>query len=136
MQRDGHPEDAIRQIRYWFTYYIDSFVTASRAAPRVPALSGARGAGPTADDHDLPLLDRHPRTITPEVIAEAHHGAWRHAIVRAQRSANRADWTLLTDADTAEAYFDLVKWTSAKYHLGLDSVLSALTDMGHRHDSR
>ncbi len=136
MQHDGHPEDAIRQIQYWFTFYVDSVVTASRTSPREAVLAGAGGSGVPMVSGGLHALGRHPRPINADLLAQAHHETWRHAIVRAQRSANRADWAAMTDADASDAYFDLVKWVCAKYQLALDSVLSALTDLGYRHDSR
>ncbi len=136
MQHDGHPEDAIRQIQYWFTYFIDSFVSSRRTAPRVAVLAGVGVVDAPTPAQGLRPLDRHPRPINADALAQAHHETWRHAIVRAQKSANRADWASMTDVDASEAYFDLVKWTCGKYRLGLDSVLSALTEMGYRHDTR
>lgn len=136
MQHDGHPEDAIRQIQYWYTYYIDSFVSSGRMAPRIAVLAAVGAVDASTPAHGLQSLDRHPRPINADVLAAAHHETWRHAFVRAQRCANRCDWAAMTDVDASAAYFDLVKWACGKYRLDLDPVLSALTEMGCRHDAR
>jgi hypothetical protein len=111
----------LRQIEYWFKHDIDSYVQSVRTAPRELVAAGGVGSDP----------DRHPRPINDDVLAEAHQQAWSLAVVRAQRSSNAADWAAITVEAQSGAYLGLMQWTSVKYRIPADAVLSSLKEMGH-----
>lgn len=107
---------AVRQIEYWYKQYIDSFVQEDRRAS---------GSAPGR-----------PGPITATVIASAHEQAWRHAVVRAQRSTHASEWEALSVTHEAAAYQHLLGWTSTKYRVNEADVLTAQTVEGYRHHPR
>jgi hypothetical protein len=115
----GHAAYAVRQIEVWYKQYLDPFVQEGREQAAIDAASAARVA-----------------PISGPVLAYAHEQAWRHAVVRAQKSANPAAWAELTVEHEAFAYEDLLAWTAAKYRVDVDVVRQAQSAQGYRHFPR
>jgi hypothetical protein len=128
MQRQGHSEHAVRQIEYWYKHYIDSFVDEARTTPR--SVDTGNVAGGTQ------VVDRHKRPVSQDLLAEAHETTWRHAVVKAQAQSQPADWAAITVSEESQAYLDLLAWSSAKYRVPTDAVLTLLPEHGYRHHPR
>lgn len=116
----GQAADAIRQVEYWYKQYIDSFVQEGRSQQF------------EADD----TASVRPKLINSSVLAYAHEQAWRHAVVRAQRSSNPRDWAALTVLDESNAYEHLLSWTAEKYRVSEDEIRDVQTTRGYRHHAR
>ncbi|MCX6432663.1 MAG: hypothetical protein NTX29_07690 [Actinobacteria bacterium] len=117
---DGDAKVAVRQIEYWYKHYIDSFVQEGRTRPL---------------DHGVGQSDQ-PSNTNGSVLAYAHEQAWRHAVVRAQRSANARDWAALTAMQEANAYESLLAWSAVKYRVPEDDIRGVQTSRGYRHHAR
>ena len=117
---DGDAKVAVRQIEYWYKYYIDSFVQEGRTRPITP------GVGQSDQ----------PSNANGAVLAYAHEQAWRHAVVRAQRSANARDWAQLTAMQEANAYESLLAWSAVKYRVPEGDIRDVQTSRGYRHHAR
>ncbi len=117
---DGDAKVAVRQIEYWYKHYIDSFVQEGRSQ--------------ALDADDIPSA--RPSLINSSVLAYAHEQAWRHAVVRAQRSSNPRDWAALTVIDESTAYENLLAWTAGKYRVSEHDIRDVQTSRGYRHHAR
>ncbi len=116
----GQAADAVRQVEYWYKQYIDSFVQEGRSQ--------------ALDADEIPSA--RPSLINSSVLAYAHEQAWRHAVVRAQRSSNPRDWAALTVIDESTAYENLLAWTAGKYRVSEHDIRDVQTSRGYRHHAR
>ena len=107
---------AARQIEYWYKHYLDGLVQEARTT-----VAGSPGR---------------LSPINGAVMAQAHEQAWRHAVVRAQRSCNPSEWAQLSVADEQASYQDLLRWSAAKYRVDEEDVKNAQTSQGYRHHPR
>jgi hypothetical protein len=115
----GHAADAVRQIEVWYKQYLDAFVQEGREQAAKEAGSPARLA-----------------PISAPVLAYAHEQAWRHGVVRAQKSANPTAWAEVTVEHEAFTYESLLDWTATKYRVDIAAVHEAQTVQGYRHFPR
>jgi len=120
VEPEGHATDAVRQVEYWYRDCVDGFVREGMARPASVA-AGVPGR---------------PQEINAPVLAYAHEQAWRHAVVRAQRSSEPGDWAALTVVHEAASYEHLLGWTAATYGVSEDEIRSVQTTRGYRHHSR
>ena len=107
---------AVRQVEYWYKQHIDAFVQEGRERQ-----SGVPGQSAPID---------------ASVLAYAHEQAWRHGIVRAQRSVDAQDWANLTVAHEAATYEHLLSWAADTYGVTEDEIRGAQTSRGYRHHPR
>jgi hypothetical protein len=108
--------EAVRQIEFWYQEQLDFFVQ-----------EGCVRQGGTPE---------RPATVTPNILAFAHEQAWRHGIVRAQRSTLPEDWATMTVTHEAAAYEHLLSWAARTYDINEDDVRGAQTTRGYRHHPR
>lgn len=116
MDVDARATAAVRQIELCYKQFIDSFVQDGRTQ-----VSGLPGR---------------PGPLNAEVLAYAHEQAWRHGIVKAQRTTNPQEWALLTVTHEAAAYEHLLGWAAAKYRVSEADVAAAQSSRGYRHFPR
>jgi hypothetical protein len=119
MEPAGHAADAVRQIEVWYKQYLGPFVDEARER------AASEGAAVTR-----------MAPITGAVLAHAHEQAWRHGVVRAQKTTNPIAWAEMTVAHEAGAYDTLLRWTASKYRVDEDAIREAQTAHGYRHFPR
>ena len=113
MEASPRATAAVRQIEVCYKQYLDDFVKEGR--------------------EKFTTIPGKPGPITGAVIAYAHEQAWRHGIVKAQRSTSPPEWSLLTVTHEAAAYEHLLGWAAAKYRVSEADVTAAQTTRGYRH---